>query len=233
MAFEIAGELRFLPITPAPLDEAIRQARTNRIDVLLQNQTELIARLNRDSAKEAWWPTVGASAAYGFQGHTIDESVDTWMVGVNANIPIWDSRQRKGALLRRESELVQNRMNSEQLLRRVDDEIREALEQLATASNAVQVAAESVAVERDALALAQSKERAGTAKEMDVANAASILTQARFKQIGLIYAYQQACIEWFKAVGDIQRLVSAFEEVRIEADRAGLMPQFPEAPTRR
>ena len=222
---ELTDPLVYVPVIPEPVEKVIAFAITNRLDFQMQKLDELSSLHNLQAAKDAWWPTVKASGNYGKQGHEADDTEDTWFVGISANIPIWDSFQRRGRLREMDSLVEQNRNRTANTVLTIESELRAALDQLDFAADSEILAIESVKVSAASYEDAQSQERAGKAKEIDLATAGSALAQAEYQQAASAFQYNQTLVSWYKALGDVTRILPVIAHAR--AKRAAELLERP------
>lgn len=202
---ELVGDLFFQDITlPEPAD-AFKQAMEERIDVQLQQKREQAADRQRDAASYARYPELRGMGSYGRQGNTIDDTVDAWMIGIMASVPIWDSFERRGKIEVRESQYQQIRYETEDLVQAVESELALLRDEIEFATATVQLLEQSVDYLEENRQYLEDKVTAGTGKRIDLLSAEVDLAQAEYKLIEAVFNHEIIRIKWLKSIGVIER----------------------------
>jgi outer membrane protein len=204
--FELIGDLYFQAVDIPPPHEALTNALEQRIDVKLQNFREKIAGMQRDAAKFTRWPVVRGFGSYGRQGNYMDDTVDAWMIGAFASIPIWDSYERTGKIEVKESQYQQVRYDGEDLTRAVASELELLRDEINFTASTVELAEQSVDYLDENRQYMEDKVTAGTGKRIDLLSAEVDLAQAEFKLIEAIYNHEIARVKWFKSIGQLEEI---------------------------
>jgi outer membrane protein TolC len=200
----LTGSLQFQPIRMNKQDHALEMALARRPDYLAQQQAERVARHLVASARAGRWPRLTLSGDYGMQGEDYSDTVETWSIGAGLDIPIWDSFKTDGEIETAESRKGQEETRTSALAASIGAEIETASDELDLREQAVAVAREAVAVAESALVCVRDGAAAGESTPLDVLQAQVDLADARVEEVQAVQDYNAACIEWFRAVGDVQ-----------------------------
>lgn len=206
---ELVGDLFFQEMTlPKPVD-AFKQAMEQRIDIQLQQKREQAADMQRNAANYERYPELRGMGSYGYQGDAVNDTVDAWMVGIMASVPIWDSFERRGKIEVRESQYQQTRYETEDLVKAVESELELLRDEFQFATATVQLMELSVGYLEDNRQYLEDKVTTGTGKRIDLLSAEVDLAQAEYKLIEAVYNHEVLRIKWLKSVGMIENAAAA------------------------
>ena len=200
----LTSSLPFRPIRLNRQDHTLDVALARRPDYLSQQQAERVAEHLADAAHAGRWPRLTLSGNVGMQGKDFSDVVDVWGIGAGVDIPLWDSFQTAGQIDQADSQLAQQRTRTAALVATIGNEIDAASDDLDLREQAIAVAREAVAVATSALMSVRDSASAGEKTPLDVLQAQMDLADAELDEIKAVQGYHTACIEWFKAVGDVQ-----------------------------
>jgi len=204
---ELTDTLIFQPIQPLEIETATDIALKQRPDFLAQKQKEKVDLYQVKSAKCSWIPEINIYGRYGREGEEISDIIPVWSIGIQLDIPIWDSFKRKGTLEQKESQLLQTKDITEKVKAQIKNEIQVIYEQMESAKNVVEVSIEYVALEEERLKQKQDELKAGTATQDDVFVAEVNLSKAKFQKIDAIYKYNISKVNWFRALGNTSQII--------------------------
>ncbi len=199
----LIGDLFFQDVAMTDRAEMLKSAMDNRIDVQLQQYRERLAAMNRDGARYSRHPDIRGMGSLGRQGNTPDDTVEAWMIGIFASIPIWDSFERQGKIQIRESQYQQSRFDTEDLNLSVENEIDTLQDELHFTKASVELLKQSVDYLKDNRQYLEDKVTAGTGKRIDLLSAEVDLAQTEYKLIEAIFNHQITRIKWYRAIGNI------------------------------
>jgi outer membrane protein TolC len=203
---EVIGDLYFQEVDVLPHDDALEVALKQRLDLKLQKNREQIAAMNRDSARYTRWPVVRGFGSYGRQGNYPDDTVNAWMIGAFASVPIWDSFERTGKIEVKESQYQQIKYDGEDLLRAIDTEIELLRDEISFATSSVELAEQSVDYLEENRQYMEDKVTAGTGKRIDLLSAEVDLAQAEYKLLEAIYNHEIVRLQWLKTLGEVEKV---------------------------
>jgi len=203
---ELIGDLFLQDITlPEPID-AFKEAMDKRLDIQLQQKRELAADMQRNAASYDRYPEIRGMGSYGYQGNTINDTVDAWMIGIMASVPIWDSFERRGKIEMKESQYQQTRFETEDLVKAVESELELLRDEFQFATASVQLMEQSVEYLEENRQYLEDKVTAGTGKRIDLLSAEVDLAQAEYKLIEAVYNHEVIRIKWLKSLGQIEKV---------------------------
>lgn len=209
---DIIGDLFLREITLPDRKTALEQAMTDRLDVQLQQYRERIAGLQRDAVRYSRHPDLRGMGSYGRQGNTPDDTVDAWMIGISASIPVWDSFERRGKIEVKESQYQQERYQTEDLVKAVESELDLLRDELGFAASSVRVLEQSVDYLEENRQYLEDKVTAGTGKRIDLLSAEVDLAQAEYKLVEAVFNHEIIRIQWLKSLGLIETAVALPDE---------------------
>jgi len=200
---EIIGDLFLREVDPGDPETTLTSALEERLDIQLQQYRERIAGLQRDAALQSRHPDLRGMGSYGLQGNTPDDTVEAWMIGIMASVPIWDSYERRGKIEVKESQYQQERFQSEDLAKAVQAELDLLRDELGFAASTVEVLQQSVDYLTENRQYLEDKVTAGTGKRIDLLSAEVDLAQAEYKLLEAVFNHEIVRIKWLKSIGQI------------------------------
>ncbi|MDR1613204.1 MAG: TolC family protein [Planctomycetota bacterium] len=202
-----ADKLEFLPMRPV-FERAVEIASGLRPDLRI---AELDARVAREAvriAESAWWPALNASFSQGWGdgGGGAAWSRTRWDAGLSAD---WHfGVDNHGDLVSRRAEEIQKRIAVLDKQETTLKEIREYMNTLANAEEAVKALEVNQEAAREALRLAEIGYQAGARTELDVTDARKALTD--------VYAqYYEALANHSKARLNLQLAMGVLGPARV------------------
>ncbi len=199
--FEITTQVPYRELTPSSLDEAIQSAFRSRADFQSQMNQVRSAELARRAASAERYPSLGVETDYGLSGVNPGSSHGTVDAAATLRIPIFQGGRVHGDVLRADASLAGERQRLNDLSARIDQEVRDAYLDL-------EAAAQEVAVEKSAVALAtqnleQSRDRfaSGVTDNIEVVQAQDALAIATDSYIASLYGHNLAKISLARAIG--------------------------------
>ena len=204
---EFTDRLDFRPLPAPDLATATDLSFKRRPDYLSQKQKVKTAKMQKDSARAEYYPTVMAIGNYGEQGLTPDDTVEAWFIGAYAQISIFDSFKRSGTIVQQDSQLKQQENRTKDMESQMWNELRQAADELEYNEQSVLVADESVILANDELTAQEDNKAAGTATDLDVVSAEVDLADAKFNRIEAVYNYSLSAVKWYKIIGDVREVL--------------------------
>lgn len=201
---ELAEKLSFRVVQPPEITEAVSAAVAERPDYIsLLRQRDEQMELQRAS-RARFLPRISLSGNYGGNGRTLSGIASTGTVEGSLSLTIFD-RDREGEQVEIDRRL--QRVNSQlaDLRLQIEEDIREALLNLESSSNQVQVAQEELTLAQQELDLARVRFQAGAANNVEVVTAQDSLTRAQQNQVGALTKYIDAKIALARALGGTEK----------------------------
>jgi outer membrane protein TolC len=171
------------------------------------------------SARAGYKPTLGVFAGYGAHASQFREdffrSVSGPQAGVQLTWDLFDGRKTRGKVIESEAQLARGRVELENVIRRIEQEVRTAWSKLVEAREVLETQKKVQEQAEEAIRLASSRYDAGAGTQLDVLDAQTALTEARTTQVEAVHDYLVARAQFERAVG---------VEFRLEAKDSGATP---------
>jgi outer membrane protein TolC len=208
--FEIAEKAQFDSVAGLTVDEVLQRAYTNRADFQAAEAQVRVAELARRAATAEHYPTININADYGASGVNIGNSRNTYDVSGELRIPIFAGGHTHGDVLQAEASLQQSRSQLENLRGQIDQDVRNALFDLQSASDQVAVAKSNVDLAGQTLDQSQDRFKAGVTDNIEVVQAQESVAAADESYIESLYAYNLAKISVARSIGLVESTVKEF-----------------------
>jgi outer membrane protein TolC len=200
-SFEIITRVPYRELTPASLDDAINSAYRARPDFQSQLNQVRSAELARQAATAERYPSIGAEADYGILGVNPGTSHGTVDAAVTLRIPIFQGGRVHGDVLQADAAVTQEKQQLEDLRARIDQEVRDAYLDLASAEQEVSVEKSAVALATQNLEQSRDRFSSGVTDNVEVVQAQDALAIANDAYIASLYSYNLAKISLARATG--------------------------------
>jgi outer membrane protein TolC len=206
---ELAEPLQFLSLAESQPQDLLSPALTARADYLsLDRQRQSL--LEQQSANRArFYPRLSVNGNIGELGRSIGGVDTTGIIQGQIDFTIFD-RDREGEAQQLAARLKQIDDQIADLRRGVDEDIREALLNLESAADQVQVAADGQSLAERELQMAQDRFAAGTANNVEVITAQDELARAQENYILAVSRHVDAKYALARAMGDTEKNILKF-----------------------
>ena len=204
---ELEDSLTSLPTNVATSEQAALDAAfQNRNDLrALELQAEA-ARQQAGAIRKEALPTVGVLADYGLSQRNGRSFLPTYDLGVSLSVPIFDGFRREGRIEEQTSTARDLENRARDLRVQVEADVRTAVLNLASSTEAVAAARERLALAEQEVSQARERFRAGVAGNADVITAALSLNAARTLLVDALTSYQASRVALARAQGVISTL---------------------------
>ena len=206
---ELAEPLAFEPLSRPQIESSISSALLSRPDYLsLAMQRRSLAEQERANHARNY-PRVGVSGNYGGLGRSIGSVQGTGLIQGTIDFTIFD-RDRGGeaqeiaARLRRIDDQIAD------LRRGIDQDIREALLNLESTEEQVQVAKEGQDLAQRELTLAQDRFESGVTNNVEVVTAQDSLARAQENYILAVSSHADARFSLSRAMGGTEQSIGNY-----------------------
>ena len=203
--FTLTDSAPYESATPASVDESLQQAYTNRADFQGALAQVHAAEYARRSATAEHLPTVTADAEYGIVGPTPSQTHGTFSASASLNIPIFAGNKAHGDALVAQAELARDQQRVDDLRAQIEQDVRDALLDLQSASDQVNVAKSNVDLAQQALTESRDRFQAGATDNLEVVQAQETVAAANDSYIDSLYAYNLARVRLARATGTAER----------------------------
>ena len=220
---ELARNLGMNPATPLELAEPLNYRVLNPLEVETLAPAALLARadyLSLDSqraglveqqraSRARYYPKLSVNGNFGEIGRSIGSVQRTGLLQGQIDFTLFD-RDRNGEAQELASRVKRIDDQIADLRRGIDEDIRDALLNLDSATEQVAVAIEGQELARRELQLAQDRFQAGTANNVEVVTAQDELARAEENYILAVSSHADAKFALARALGDTETNITKF-----------------------
>jgi outer membrane protein len=211
----VEGELGFNPIQ-YDLGSALIAARANR-PFLKAQQSAILANVENITVQAAGFkPKITANAGWEqINNPTTSDMSNTlqgWFINLQGSWSIFDGGLTYGRLKEARAQLEQAKLTYDDSVRQVELEVATACDNLHQAALTVDSAQTGVAVNLEALRLADERLAAGTGTQLDVLNAQTQLTTARSNLVSAEFSYLSAYVSYQQNTGTETKYNNIFDD---------------------
>jgi outer membrane protein TolC len=199
--FELADKAPYEAFPIPDLETSLQRAYSLRSDYQAAQRRLAAAQLERNAAAAGYFPTFDLAANYGEIGKVPGELLPTYAVAGTLNIPIFQGGKVHGDVLKAEASLRQAQAQMADVRGQVDQDIRNALLDLKSSSDQVEVAQSSVNLAEQALTQSQDRFSAGVTDNLEVIQAQEAVATAHENLISSLYLHNLAKVSFARALG--------------------------------
>lgn len=191
-----------IPIQPLSVHDADVQAYAHRSDFQAAKARVLAAQFSLRAAKAERYPTLTASGFYGDEGlRVLTNSHGVFNATGSIQFNIFDGQRIKADILQNDAELRNRRNELENLRAQIDYEVRNALLDLRSASDQVDVAKSNMNLANQSLTQSRDRFASGVTNTVEVVQAQQAVAEANENLISAQYQYNIAKISLARALG--------------------------------
>lgn len=206
---ELAEALDFRPVQGPEITEAVNGALVNRSDYLsVLRQRDEQQELRRASRARSL-PRISISGNYGADGRTFSGITTVGALQGALTLTIFD-RDREGELHEIDSRLQRLSSQLADLRLQIKEDLREALLNLDSANNEVQVAQDGLTLAEQELELARVRFQSGATTNIEVTTAQDSLARAQQNRVTALTRHVDAKIALARALGDTEKNYDRF-----------------------
>jgi len=200
---ELRAQVDYQSLQP-DVQQAIQQALANRKD---RQASAEATKADVDARKAATYdrlPTLKADADYGDIGVNVRHSHGTVDATGTLTIPIFKEAQFRGEAQVAQSQLDQQRDQQSDLDAQIEADVRDALLDIASSQQQVEVSHSNVELSTEVLSEAQERYRAGVSDNLAVSDAQQTVAQANSQYVNSLYQHNVAKLNLARAMGVAQ-----------------------------
>lgn len=149
-------------------------------------------------------PRIDALANYSAQNDRFSEDGETlegWLVGVQATLPLWEGGRIRGEIVQARSRLEQIKLREQDAQLSIEVEVRQAISSVEEAREILGAADLTIEQAAEAVRLADNRYQAGGLTQLDVLSSQLELTRAKLEQITAARDYQIQLVRLYRAIG--------------------------------
>lgn len=185
------------------IDAARAEAYASRQDYQMIKQQLRVAELERRATTHERFPTLIFSGNYGVTGVSGGIYHSTFAAVGTLSVPIFKEAQFRGDRDVAEAQLDEIRSRLRDLTVKIDQQLRDSLLDLQTATETVRVARSNVDLATTALDQTRQRFEAGVTDNLPVAEAQSTLAQAQTQYVNSVYQLNEARLGLARNLGII------------------------------
>jgi outer membrane protein TolC len=202
--FDLADKTPYSAFDQPSVQDAIKQALANRKDRAASAELTQAGIDQRKAATDDRLPTIKAEADYGDIGVNVRHSHGTGDASGTITIPIFKEAQFRGEAKVAQSQLDQQRDNQSDLDAQIEADVRDALFDIASSQQQVEVSHSNVQLSAEELSEAQQRYSAGVSDNLAVSQAQQSVAQANGQYINSLYQHNVAKLNLARAMGVAQ-----------------------------
>jgi len=199
--FTLTDNAMYEPQPRISIEEALSRAYASRADYQSALAQVRAATLARKAAVAGYYPSVSTAVNYGDIGVNPNNSHGTLDATAALNIPIFQGGRVHGDVLQAEAALRQSQEELDNLRAQIEQDVRNALLDLQSAADLVEVARSSVDLANQTLQQSRDRFAAGVTDNVEVVQAQQSVTSADESLISSLYSYNVSKVEFARAIG--------------------------------
>lgn len=209
--FTVADPSPSVPLAAISLDEALKKAYANRPDLKSAEARVKGAQLALTASRAERYPTLTASGYYGDEGlRLLTDSHGVFTATGSINFNIFDGGRIRADIETSTAELRNRRNEYENLRAQVDYEVRNALLDLKSSSDQVNVAESNVELANRTLQESRDRFAAGVTNTVEVVQAQQSVADANENLISAQYQYNIAKVSLARALGIAEQSMKTY-----------------------
>jgi outer membrane protein TolC len=187
---------------PIPdLETSLQRAYSLRSDYKAAQSRLLAAQFEHSAAVAGFYPSLNFAANYGEIGKVPGELLPTFLVSGTLNVPIFEGGKVHSDVLKADAGLRQAEAQLADVRGQIDQDVRNALLDLKSSSDQVEVAQSSVNLAEQALTQSQDRFTAGVTDNLEVIQAQEAVATAHESLISSLYLHNLAKVSFARAIG--------------------------------
>ena len=211
ISLELAEALEFKPLAGQSAEELVPDALAARADYQsLAAQRQALAEQQRANHARAY-PKLSINGNFGAIGRSVGGIQPTGLLQAQVDFTIFD-RDREGEAQELTAQIKSIDDRIADLRRGIDEDVRQALLNLESAAEQVDVAQQGQALAQRELAMAQDRFQQGTANNVEVVTAQDELARAEENYILAVSSHVDAKFALARALGHTQKNIVEFGE---------------------
>jgi outer membrane protein TolC len=202
--FDLADKVPYSEFDKPDVQAAIKEALANRKDRQASAELTTANVDQRKAATDDRLPTIKAEADYGDIGVNIRHSHGTGDATGTLTIPIFKEARFRGEAQVAQSQLDDQRDHQSDLDAQIEADVRDALLDIASSQEQVEVSRSNVELSNEVLSEAQDRYKAGVSDNLAVSDAQQSVAQANSQYVNSLYQHNVAKLNLARAMGVAQ-----------------------------
>jgi outer membrane protein TolC len=193
------------------LPSALGRALEKRPELAAYRKAEALRRENLIQARAGFKPTASVYGGYQWQSlpyeNNIGADLSGWITGAQLTWNIFDGQLTRGKIAEAQAQHERARLDVTESERQIDLDARTAYSNFIEAKEVLESQKLVREEAEESLHLAEARQAAGSATQLDVLEAQTALTQARTTQVQALHDYAAARIRLQRALGDDMEII--------------------------
>src|SRR6202522_4541543 len=208
--FELADKAPYEAFPIPDLETSVQRAYSFRSDYKAAQDRLVAAQLERSAATAGYFPSFDLAANFGEIGAVPGDLLPTYLISGTVNIPIFQGGKIHADVLKAEASLRQAQAQMADVRGQIDQDIRNALLDLKSSADQVEVAQSSVNLAEQALTQSQDRFSAGVTDNLEVVQAQESVATAHESLISSLYMNNIAKVSFARALGRAEQGVREY-----------------------
>ena len=211
--FEISNTVAYAAAPAISVDDAVKQAEDQRLDLKAAEVQVSAAQRALAAARAERYPSGSLSADYGGIGSPT-QLRPTYTISATLSIPVWNGGRTSGDIAQAQAALAQRQAEVEDIKGQVESDVRTAFLDVEAASNQVEVARQNLDVNHETLGQTRVKFDTGVSTNVDVVQSQESVSSAQLDYIDSIFAHNLAKLSLARALGGAADKLTQFLSVQ-------------------
>ena len=203
----LATRIPYKPLPPIDQAGLLTQALATRPDYQSAEQQVKAAELRLKAAQAERIPSLGLNGDYGALGTRPSNAFSTWNVNAELTVPIFQGGKIEADVRQAQAEVRRRKAERDSLKGRIEQDIANALLDVAAAAEQLEVARTTLDYARLAMTQSQDRFSAGVTNNIEVIQAQEALSTANQQYISSLYSHNIAKVLLARALGQAEQLV--------------------------
>ncbi len=199
--FRLSDEVPYAEFADVTPDQAFQQALATRKDLAGMAENVKGAEKQRAAAVAEQYPSADFTGDFGTLGNKLNQNHGTYTATGEISAPILQIAKTRGDIRVADAALQQQRARYSDQVQQVNQDVRDALLDIAATKQLVATAKSNVDLANEALSEAQQRFRAGVADNLAVSEAQAQTQQANDQYISALYQNNMAKLSFARATG--------------------------------
>jgi outer membrane protein TolC len=212
--YVIADDIPLAAAPSIPIEDALKQALSQRSDLKAAEAQVLAAERSQSAARAERLPALSVTANYGAIGLNPSQAHGTFGVIGSLKFPIWQGGRIEGDIEQASAAVVQRQAELQDLRGQVEADVRKVYLDLEAARTQVEVATENLQVTKENLKLTRQRYEAGVSDNVEVVQSQESVAGAELDYINSVFAHNVAKLSLARAVGQAADNLAQFLETR-------------------
>jgi outer membrane protein TolC len=202
--FNLSEDVPYAPFDNLNAQDLIQKAENNRKDLAALVEQTAAAEEQRKAATAARYPTLKFNGDYGDIGVNLAHSHGTGDASATLSVPLFKEFALRGQAQQAQAQLDTEQAKLSDMKAQIDADVREALLDINSAQQQVEVAQSNRQLAHEALTEAQERYKAGVSDNLAVSQAQQSVAQADELYVSSLYRDNVAKLSLARALGEAE-----------------------------